>query len=301
MMTTNSITLVEGRASPATPNNSPPPSRDGHKQVSPANSDDSSFAYDLSDLSFNYERDQIVRVSKRHSKSSSSPPTPVDSPPSSKAPSPVPAPPLQNIYSRPAPLTRSESLPQESVYQPRHFQRAVSGPLAITPAGTVRGFSALATSNAGTGRKIGGPRRVRLEDLPEGEAQPKPNAQTGTGYSLDEKENQRAARALRPTRPLGKPLAAERISEVHEEPEPPVAAPYGATHFPVRPRRSASLSDTPPLIDPGPEHVGGYMRPGNSQGARRVTIEEKFRQEREIAVEQERGMLLYSQLHRSCC
>ena len=276
-MNTSSYTLVEGRVSPGTPSHSPPPSRDGpgKLQVSPANSDDSSIACDLSDLSFNYDpRGEIKRVSKGSSKSST-PPTPSDSPP--KAPSPKLAP---TTYSRPAPLARSESLPQESLYQPRQFQRATSGPLAITPAGTSRGFSALATGNAGTGRKIiGGARRVRLEDLPEGEAQPKP---TTSSYGFDEKENQRGARLLRPARSMAK---VDRISEVHEEAEQPVA-PYAATHLPIRPRRSASLSEAPPPIEPLPERPIGHMRPGTSVGARRVTLEEKLRQERQIALEE---------------
>ncbi|TBU62352.1 kinase-like domain-containing protein [Dichomitus squalens] len=286
-MFTSSYTLVEAPApSPGTPSHSPPPSRDGPQkvQVSPANSDDSSIACDLSDLSFNYERNsrgEIVRVSKGSSKASSTPPTPSDSPP--KAPSPVLGGPAAT-YSRPPPLARSESLPQESLYQPRQFQRATSGPLAITPAGTSRGFSALAATNAATGRKLGGARRVRLEDLPEGDVQPKPNTQPAAPFpsaatAFDEKENQRA-RAIRPARSIGKSLGFERIPEVPSGEEQ--HAPQ-----PIRPRRSASLSDAPPPIDPLPERpIAGHARPGTGLGARRVTLEEKLRQEREIALEE---------------
>ncbi|KAI0754933.1 kinase-like domain-containing protein [Daedaleopsis nitida] len=288
MMTTSSYTLVEGRTSfPGTPSHSPPPSRDGPNklQISPATSDDSSIACDLSDLSFNYERNsrgEIVRVSKGSSKSSSTstPPTPSDSPP--KAPSPI----LGSLgYTRPTTLARSESLPQESLCNPRQFQRAASGSLAITPAGVPRGFSALAATNAGTGRKIGGPRRVRLDD--PGEAQPKPNTQTGVTFGSEEKENLRAARLIRPARSIGRQLGADRIAESSEELEvaPPPYAVVAAAHHPIRPRRSASLSDAPPPIEPIPDRPVGHSRPGTSLGARRVTLEEKMRQEREIALE----------------
>ncbi|OSD07178.1 hypothetical protein PYCCODRAFT_580177 [Trametes coccinea BRFM310] len=269
-------------SSPGTPSHSPPPSREGPSKTdtSPANSDDSSL-WDLSELSFVYERNsrgEIVRVSKGSSKSST-PPTPSGSPP--KVPSPTPAP----THTRPAPLARSESLPQESLYAPRQFQRVASGPIA-TPVGMARGFSALATTTTGTGRKLGGPRRVKLEDLPEGDALPKPNMQTG--MTMDEKENLRAARIIRPARSVvGKSLGIDRISEAHEEDEPPaLPMPTLPVHHPIRPRRSASLSDAPPPIDPVMERPLGHIRAGTSLGARRVTLEEKIRQEREIALEE---------------
>ncbi|KAL7279914.1 hypothetical protein ACG7TL_006323 [Trametes sanguinea] len=265
-------------SSPGTPSHSPPPSREGPSKTdtSPANSDDSSL-WDLSELSFVYERNsrgEIVRVSKGSSKSST-PPTPSGSPP--KVPSPTPAP----THTRPAPLARSESLPQESLYAPRQFQRVASGPIA-TPVGMARGFSALATTTTGTGRKLGGPRRVKLEDLPEGDALPKPNMQTG--MTMDEKENLRAARIIRPARSV---VGIDRISEAHEEHEPPaLPMPTLPVHHPIRPRRSASLSDAPPPIDPVMERPLGHIRAGTSLGARRVTLEEKIRQEREIALEE---------------
>lgn len=286
-MLSSSYTLVEGRtSSPGTPSHSPPPSRDGPKklQVSPANSDDSSIACDLSDLSFNYERNsrgEIVRVSKGSSKSST-PPTPSDSPP--KPPSPVLGP---TNYARPPALTRSESLPQESFY-PRQLQRTTSGSLSITPAGASRGFSTVAAANAGTGRKVGGPRRVRVEDLSDSDSQLKPNAQTAAGSTLEEKENQRA-RVIRPARSMGKAMAFERIAEAGEDHElPPANLQHpGATHQAIRPRRSASLSEAPPPIDPLPERpIVGLGRPGTALGARRVTLEEKLQQERKIALEE---------------
>ncbi|KAI0632168.1 kinase-like domain-containing protein [Trametes polyzona] len=147
----------------------------------------------------------------------------------------------------------------------------------------VRGFSALASSNTGTARKLGGPRRVRLEDLQESES--KPNGQTGIG-TVDEKENLRAARMIRPARSVvGKSLGIDRISEANEEPEVPT---YGVpAHHPIRPRRSASLSDAPPPIElPQKDRPMISLRPGTSLGARRVTLEEKIRQEREIALEE---------------
>ncbi len=270
------------RSNSRTPSHSPPPTRDAQPKPdkSPANSDDS-MVWDLSELSFVYERNsrgEIVRVSKGSSKSST-PPTPTDSPP--KAPSPLPS---LAAYSRPAPLARSESLPQESMYNPRQFTRVASGPVSSTPAGMARGYAALATTNQGTGRKLGGPRRVRLEDLPESEV--KPYGQTGIG-GVDEKENLRAARMIRPARStIGKSLGFDRIAETSEEPEPP-AAPPAPVHHAIRPRRSASLSDAPPPMEPiVQERPMTHLRPGTSLGARRVTLEEKIRQEREIALEE---------------
>ena len=132
---------------------------------------------------------------------------------------------------------------------------------------------------------MGGPRRVRLEDLPEGEAHLKPSMQTGMGTTVDEKENLRAARIIRPARSvIGKSLGFDRIAETSEEPEQPMPAPQA--HHPIRPRRSASLSDAPPPIDLPAERPMIHMRPGAGLGARRVTLEEKIRQEREIALEE---------------
>ena len=281
-----SYTLVEGRSSlPGTPGSSPPPSRDAlpKAQVSPANSDDSSLACDLSDLSFNYERGEIVR---RGSSKPSSPPTPVDSPPLRKSTSPVP-PPI--TYARAAPLQRSESLPQESLYNPRLLQRTVSGPLSNTPAASSRSYTALATSNAATGRKIGGPRRVRLDDHSEADVQPRIPLPAMASMSLDEKENLRAGRVIRPARSMGKHLGYDKIAEVNEDAELAAAAAVplpGNPHLAPRPRRSASLSDAPPPIDPLPERPLAHVRPGTALGARRVTLEEKLRQEREIALEE---------------
>ncbi|KAI0657380.1 kinase-like domain-containing protein [Cubamyces menziesii] len=62
--------------------------------------------------------------------------------------------------------------------------------------------------------------------------------------------------------------------------------PAPQAHHPIRPRRSASLSDAPPPIDLPAERPMIHMRPGAGLGARRVTLEEKIRQEREIALEE---------------
>lgn len=280
-MYTSSYTLADRpTSSPETPSHSPPPPpyHDGSKtyQISPTGSDDS-ISCDLSDLSFDYEpnsRGEIVRVSKGSLKPST-PPTPVDTPP--KPPSPRLAP-----TNKPPLLARSESLPQESFY-PRQFQRASSGPLGTTPAGIARGFTALAP----TGRKLGGPRRVRLEDLPDSDAQTKANTSStvAAASTHEEKENVRAARVIRPARSMVKQVTFEKISEAGED-EPAPSAPHAMyTGLPIRPRRSASLSEAPPPLDPLPERPLG-TRPGTSLGlgARRVTMEEKLRQERSIAL-----------------
>ncbi|PIL22574.1 hypothetical protein GSI_15263 [Ganoderma sinense ZZ0214-1] len=260
-MLTSSYTLVEGRtSSPGTPSHSPPPSRDGPKkfQVSPANSDDSSIACDLSDLSFNYERNsrgEIVRVSKGSSKSST-PPTPSDSPP--KAPSPVLGP---TNYARPPALARSESLPQESFY-PRQLQRTTSGSLSITPAGASRGFSTLAATNAGTSRKVGGPRRVRVEDLSDSDSQPRPNAQTAAGGTLEEKENQRA-RVIRPARSMGKAMAFERIAELGEDHDlPPPISSILVWHI-----RPSAPVDPPASARPRRPLIPSQNAPSSASGA----------------------------------
>ena len=286
---TSSYTLVEGRTSlPGTPGPSPPPIHDlpMKGQVSPANSDDSSLAIEM-EFSFNYDRTsqgEIVRASKGSSKLSS-PPTPEDSPPPTKPISPTPG---MSSYSRPAPLVRSESLPHESIYNPRQLQRVASGPLVTTPAGSARSYIALATSNAATGRKIGGPRRVRLDEHVDVDTQPRPPAAAMSSMSLDEKENQRAGRALRPARSMGKQLGYDKIAEVIEDVEIPAAhlAHPIPPHIAPRPRRSASLSDAPPPVAPLPERPPAHIRPSTAFGPQRVTLEEKLRQEREIAREE---------------
>ena len=171
------------------------------------------------------------------------------------------------------------------MYNSRQLQRVASGPIANTPAGTSRSFSTLAASNAATGRKIGGARRVRLDDLSEGEASVRPIATSMGAISLEEKENQRAGRALRPARTMSKHVGYDKIPEVREDGHS-FGSPTVIPHVAPRPRRSASLSDAPPPIDPLPERPPAHARPGTALGARRVTMEEKIRQEREIALEE---------------
>ena len=106
--------------------------------------------------------------------------------------------------------------------------------------------------------------------------------------SLDEKENQRAGRVIRPARSMGKQLGYDKIAEVNEDTEMAAAQipqHMGVTHIAPRPRRSASLSDAPPPIDPLPERPPAHARPGTTL-ARRVTLEQKLRQERAIALEE---------------
>ncbi|KAH9841518.1 kinase-like domain-containing protein [Rhodofomes roseus] len=292
----------------------PPPTLAPSDSVrpSPASSDDLS----LLEPSFVYERTAegtYVRVAKGSPKSSTSaPPTPEQSPKlnpqiATKAPSPLPT-------TRPSTLARSESLPSTSygitpANGGRSFQRVASGPLK-TPGSSTLVRTAVGPLAAGGAARKGGARRVKIEDAQEKDALMRSQPQV-----VDEKENVRgmphshAALArpiisMRPARLMNKKsgMGIERIAEEQpseeasqELPQPPVA--------PGRPRRSASLSDASGSSPHGsllPEQPAGQFgyhyahashRPGTSmgiadRGARRVTLEEKIRQEREIALEE---------------
>ena len=275
---------------------------------SPASSDDS----ELPELSFAYERDEngnYIRVSKGSPKSLT-PPTPEQSPKlnpqqATKAPSPIPVP-------RPSALARSESLPSTSYEATpsngvRSFQRIASGPIKTPGSSTLARATIGPLAAGGTARK-GGARRVKIEEYQERDALLRSQPQV-----VDDKENVRGvpqghtplARpiiSMRPTRLMTK-KSAIGISAIAEERsiEEPAADLLQAPVAPGRPRRSASLSDASgsphELPEPSAAQYGGYhyaapsMRPGTSlgiadRGARRVTLEEKIRQEREIALEE---------------
>lgn len=280
----------------------------GAARPSPASSDDS----ELPELSFAYELDKdgnYIRVAKGSPKSFT-PPTPEQSPKlkpleATKAPSPIPAP-------RPSALARSESMPSASFEATpangiRSFQRVASGPIK-TPGSSTLARVAIGTLAAGGTARKGGARRVKIEEYQERDALLRSQPQV-----VDDKENVRGmpqghtplARpiiSMRPTRLMTK-KSALGISAIAEERsiEEPAADPPVA---PGRPRRSASLSDASGssshdalLPEPSAGQYGGFhytpssLRPGTSlgiadRGARRVTLEEKIRQERVIALEE---------------
>ncbi|GBE84902.1 predicted protein [Sparassis crispa] len=267
----SSLPLSSLASPPLTPSQ---PSNDS-RRTSPSGSDDSA----LFELSFVYEENsqgEYVRFSKRES----SPPTPLDrSPVVLKPPSPV-APP------RPSPLSRSESMPSvEPTPAPRSFQRVASGPV-LTPASSSARAS-FAPLSTGAARKLGGARRVKVDEFQQSD--PLLRSQTQPG---DEKENLRtrasaaataAPFAVRPLRTLPKKSGIEKIVEERsvEEADDPLDGPSRVSN---RPRRSASLSDASGAGYHDEQPPYSYQRPGTSMGARRVTIEEKMRKEREIAL-----------------
>ncbi|KAI0947460.1 hypothetical protein AcV7_009886 [Taiwanofungus camphoratus] len=292
---------------------------------SPPLSDDSSlfelsFVYELN------AQGEYVRVSKGSSNSDTPPTPEPTPPPPQKHPSPdshKPPSPVPQLHLHPTLLTRSESLPSVS-FDPapapapaRQFQRVTSGPL-LTPASSARTSSG-PLSTGGAARKVGGARRVKREDYHETDAllrsqtQTQPQAQAhpqAYTHTIDEKENVRSVLhahvPLRPTVPIRairalKQKASASIDKIIEEHTGEEELPPSSTSINVgsstgvRPRRSASLSDAAHDHEHGLMPAGyqyqPYSRPGTSlgmtgRGARRVTLEEKIRQEREIALEE---------------
>ncbi|KAK7682366.1 hypothetical protein QCA50_014571 [Cerrena zonata] len=219
--------------------------------------------------------------------------------------------------SRRSSLSRSESAPSVSdpVYAGRSFQRVASGPLSINPSGSSTPGVSLAripvsTGLSGTGRKIGGARRVIRDEAGEEAKQRKRPLET------QEKENVEAfpivaTSSLGSSRPFAEvvpasqrnvsvqgrqmlPVPARRlvmkhepISETEDEYEVPrQRSSTSASVHPVRPRRSASLSEAGTAMDDVYlSELNQIPRP-TSRGARRVTIEEKLRQERQIGYAQ---------------
>ncbi|TCD65100.1 Protein kinase [Steccherinum ochraceum] len=295
-------------------------------QPSPALSDDS-----LAELSFAYERQPDGKIARVTKDSLGSKPSPPDSSPEQASPvsssssrlSPIPS----TSNPRRSPLSRSESSPAlETIAPTRSFQRVASGPLAnglaSTPAATNTRIALLA-SGTGTGRKVtGGPRRVRLEDVKEGNERSRSDGEDGKQRELKmqihEKENAEvspvppsfafpAAQPLAevnfgpqrslpipgrqaiplPTRRLLKKI--EPISETDDTAEDEAGNPMPLlkSSAGIRPRRSASMSETHEGMSQPPQfHQFNRLPVGPQRGARRVTLEEKLRQEREIALEE---------------
>lgn len=75
-------------------------------------------------------------------------------------------------------------------------------------------------------------------------------------------------------------LAVSLIPRLYVEYEPPRQRTLG-----VRPRRSASLSEAGTIMDDGPLPEMHPFPKAPARGARRVTLEEKLRQERQIGKE----------------
>ncbi|KAI0785230.1 hypothetical protein C8Q75DRAFT_333303 [Abortiporus biennis] len=313
MLSMSSAPAYEFVPLPVTPPSvSPPPRIIDHpppQQPSPALSEDS-----IIDLSFSYEQNangDWVRVSKGSSKSS--PPTSS----SSEQPSPVS---LESpIPTRRASLSRSESAPQipDSATTARSFQRVQSGPLAATP-GVSTARLPFSTGLTTAARKIGGARRVRLEDIKEAtdRSSIRPEAedlrQRELRFPSQEKENADSFPApsyLPPSRPLAEvvpvpqrnvsvhgrqvlPVPSRRVVKKVETISEDVSAeenvesrPYAGLPTGIRPRRSASLSEASPDMPPPQfQHVPRLAI--HTKGARRVTLEEKLRQERQIALEE---------------
>ncbi|KAG6332999.1 hypothetical protein ID866_6090 [Astraeus odoratus] len=198
---TISPTLGEHRFSPPrTPPTSATDAPKNPRQPSTSPSDDSSII----ELSFDYELDSAgnyVRISKGSSRSNnSSPPTPheilLDGPLPTKSSSPPATSTLVSSYAyvKPpspilldSPAPRRNSLSQsESAYPSQHsapadqlqrrppslatgssarsFQRVASGPAALTPAAQTAPRAPVSNGLRGTGRKLGRPQRVPLDE-----------------------------------------------------------------------------------------------------------------------------------------
>lgn len=179
--------------------------------------------------------------------------------------------------------------------------------------------------STGTARKIGGARRVKLGEEPQGSdgllrvpsssGEEKENLRNGTPLSAN--SYSRPVIPIRTARGLARKCEIDKIVEEHavEDIEPAGEAWLYPTRN--RPRRSASLSDAPgpvpaseimyeqqpPSYDPQPQqHLLSNHRPGTSlgltnRGARRVTLEEKLRQERDMAREEGKQHTAYTIVH----
>lgn len=75
----------------------------------------------------------------------------------------------QSDVSKRSSLSRSESLPTETIPNARTLQRAVSdfSHSATTPAQPAKGFTQLSSTVKSTGRKVGGPQRVTMQEARE--------------------------------------------------------------------------------------------------------------------------------------
>lgn len=211
-----------------------------NSQPSPAPSEDSL----LLELSFQYERNERgewVRLSN-----SSSPPTSSSERPSlsplSGEPIRLNSSPIPSTSGRRSSLSRSESAPHiDPVAPARSFQRVASGPLNVnsgpssTPAATTSRIALLSTAG-GTARKIGGARRVRLEDVREsselGRSELDDLKQRELKMQIHEKEN---AEAL-PVAPSFTHLSSQPLLQVNPVPQRTLSV-QGRQVLPVPTRR----------------------------------------------------------------
>ncbi|KAI0345703.1 hypothetical protein BDW22DRAFT_904252 [Trametopsis cervina] len=212
--------------------------------------------------------------------------------------------------SRRASLSRSESAPcvidqspaPGSVPAARQFARVSSGPIPTVPTISTPAMASTyfprSTGLSSTARKFtSAPRRVvRQEDRDaaerdqgkeNGDAMPLASSSTSTRPLAEVMPvPQRTVGANgRPVMPVPsrsvrrKPEPITEVDDVdeigHHQPRHSLSTSTG-----IRPRRSASLSDAAPEDFPAT-----YMRSANI-GARRVTLEEKLKREREITLEE---------------
>ncbi|CAL1713307.1 unnamed protein product [Somion occarium] len=256
----------------------PPPQYSSHPSPTPS---DDSISYEEPSLFFDWTRDgPAPRLSSRSNRSSPPTSSSEQASPVINLESPIPS------SSRRASLSRSESAPSvtDQASAPRSFQRAASGSLALNPSLSstpAASFARLPVSTglSSTSRKIGGARRVIREEVKDGTAE---EAKQLPQRSLSAQGRQvlpvpsRAARLVKKTEPIletedeydgGRPRSSSSAS--------------GSVPTATRPRRSASLSES--QMDEGPlPQLHQFPRVGVSRGARRVTLEEKLRQERQI-------------------
>ncbi|CAL1713306.1 unnamed protein product [Somion occarium] len=291
----------------------PPPQYSSHPSPTPS---DDSISYEEPSLFFDWTRDgPAPRLSSRSNRSSPPTSSSEQASPVINLESPIPS------SSRRASLSRSESAPSvtDQASAPRSFQRAASGSLALNPSLSstpAASFARLPVSTglSSTSRKIGGARRVIREEVKDGTAEEA--KQRKRPLEAREKEN---ADALPPasnsssasSRPLAevvpvpqRSLSAQgrqvlpvpsRAARLVKKTEPILetedeydggrprssSSASGSVPTATRPRRSASLSES--QMDEGPlPQLHQFPRVGVSRGARRVTLEEKLRQERQI-------------------
>ncbi|KAI0075059.1 hypothetical protein K474DRAFT_1454520 [Panus rudis PR-1116 ss-1] len=254
----------------------PLPSRPS-RQPSPASSDDSNIFENVSFV-FDYNDPAAIRFSKGSG---------VSTPPSSSSeyPSPIHTDESPAPASRRSSLSRSESAPSV-VEPPRQFQRVASQPVhfpaihASTPAASSARLP-VSTGLSSTSRKFGGARRVKIEEARE--SNERARAEIDEFRQLPQRASSAQGRQMLPvprSSRLGKRV--EPIAETEDEDNGLRSHAYLSASGPTRPRRSASLSEAHP--DDGLPQLQQFPRQASSRnaGARRVTFEEKLKQERQI-------------------
>ncbi|KAL5524445.1 MPS1 [Sanghuangporus sanghuang] len=226
------------------------------------------------ELSFDYEIDsdgKLIRVSKGSSKSPhSAPPTP---PQTSELPSTSPP---SNAPGRRSSLSRSESMPEagssmapttDSLLAPlRQLSRTSSGPVSMTTPGQpsrVLGAAPLSGGLHGTGRRLGGPQRIRREEAERQRREIEERIRREEEEAERERERERARRAQ-------EEKENERIETRQSPPQPhssrPIAAlPARQNHFGFSraTRTLAPAKRLPPVIN---EHEASERREDERAG-----------------------------------